>query len=798
MRSIILLIMIIFVLLFVAPSSGLMMPLSMKELTDNSDLVVIGTVIGAESVWVENNTSIQTRVIFQDETVLKGNVFFNNSITIITHGGSVGDVQLYVEDEPLFRINQTYGVFLISNPPDYFVFGKCQGLFVLCEENPTQFSGKDQINCISKEEFSEVVQAALNGEDPELIKTNDFLIPQNRMALAAQTGGPHIDSITPDNANAGTGEIIRISGSGFGQKLSRDSYADVWFYFTHDSNYLYPIWASGFCYGDPNWKGDNPNAIVSWSDTEIKTKLPVGYAFDGLMIWYESASSGPVRVLTEEGIYSNYVPITVGFSYVGAKWPGSNPKCIYYINSQSSDFRLAIINAAETWNRVSGKNFEFLFFGNTNSNIIEYNGKNEIIWGNTQSPYSLAEAYVWTNSGGPRGDIIEADIVYNKYAQWSPNPGPSEYDIQTTALHELGHWLKLLDLYGDIPGYPSDETEIMYGFSFIGAIKHTLGSDDIEGIRYIYPGVTPSPTITTLPTTTVTPTPSPTTIYPTPTPTSSPILVNFTASHTSGTAPLTVKFQDTSQGDPMGWMWDINGDGFKDYSERNCEHTYTSPGDYTVTLSVTRYSELFTVTRTNYIHVIPTTPTTIPSPSPTVTMTTIPTTSPPSGGMTVNLHSGWNLISTPKTLADGHRTAGEVFSGINTDGHSIYRYNAQSQSWIQVNSNNDIQPLQGLWIYSKAPGQVSFIFKNDQTPSPGILMSPGWNSIGFTRTTPVSAREALLPVQYAWTQLFGFNAESQAYESSIINGGTGSHSDTNLIYPGKGYWIFMNGQGTLT
>jgi PKD repeat protein len=248
----------------------------------------------------------------------------------------------------------------------------------------------------------------------------------------------------------------------------------------------------------------------------------------------------------------------------------------------------------------------------------------------------------------------------------------------------------------------------------------------------------------------------------------------------------------------MGWMWDINGDGFKDFSDRTCEHTYTSAGDYTVTLSVTRYSELFTVTRTNYIHVQPAPQTTSPTPTPTVTLTTVPTTSPPPGSMTVNLHSGWNFVSTPKTLADGHRTVSEVFAGINTDGHSIFSYNAQSQSWIQVNSNNDIPPLQGLWVYSAAPGQVILVFRNDETVPPARLLSQGWNAVGFSRTDPASAREILLPVQNYWTQLFGFNAATQGYETSIINGGTGSHSDTNLLYPGKGYWIFMNGQGIMT
>lgn len=284
-----------------------------------------------------------------------------------------------------------------------------------------------------------------------------------------------------------------------------------------------------------------------------------------------------------------------------------------------------------------------------------------------------------------------------------------------------------------------------------------------------------SPSITP---TTPTLTPTPTTITPTPTQTNPTTLTaDFSASQTSGAAPLTVRFQDASQGNPTGWMWDINGDGFRDYSDRSIEHVYTSPGYYSVTFSITRNQELVTITRPNYIHVL----------GENLTPDT----------MTLDLQTGWNLLSTPKTLAEGHRTRSEVFSGINTAGHSTFGYNAQTQSWTQLNSNDEIQPVRGIWIYSATPAQVSLTFSDNPISSTNEL-SPGWNSIGFSKVDPVSAKDALLPVQNAWAQVLGFNAASQFYETSIINGGSGTHSDSNLVYPGKGYWVFMNSQGTLS
>ncbi|MDD2260237.1 MAG: PKD domain-containing protein, partial [Acholeplasmataceae bacterium] len=58
----------------------------------------------------------------------------------------------------------------------------------------------------------------------------------------------------------------------------------------------------------------------------------------------------------------------------------------------------------------------------------------------------------------------------------------------------------------------------------------------------------------------------------------------FTANVTSGPAPLTVAFTDTSTGGPTSWAWDF-GDG-ANATDRNTTHTYTTPGTYTANLTV--------------------------------------------------------------------------------------------------------------------------------------------------------------------------------------------------------------------
>ena len=101
------------------------------------------------------------------------------------------------------------------------------------------------------------------------------------------------------------------------------------------------------------------------------------------------------------------------------------------------------------------------------------------------------------------------------------------------------------------------------------------------------PTPTPAPTPTSTPTPTPTPTSTPTpTPPPTPTPTPSPVapVASFTGAPTSGSAPLTVSFTDTSSGGPTSWSWDF-GDGTSSTAQ-NPSKTYAALGSYTVSLTV--------------------------------------------------------------------------------------------------------------------------------------------------------------------------------------------------------------------
>jgi PKD repeat protein len=76
---------------------------------------------------------------------------------------------------------------------------------------------------------------------------------------------------------------------------------------------------------------------------------------------------------------------------------------------------------------------------------------------------------------------------------------------------------------------------------------------------------------------------------------------SFTASPTTGTAPVATTFIDRSTGVPTAWIWDF-GDGSTSTVARPT-HTYTTQGVYTVTLTVTNAQGTASSTQTDLVNV---------------------------------------------------------------------------------------------------------------------------------------------------------------------------------------------------
>jgi hypothetical protein len=163
----------------------------------------------------------------------------------------------------------------------------------------------------------------------------------------------------------------------------------------------------------------------------------------------------------------------------------------------------------------------------------------------------------------------------------------------------------------------------------------------------------------------------------------------------------------------------------------------------------------------------------------------------------ISLKAGWNFVSTPKILATGYNT-GAIFSNVNMGGHSAFMWDGSQTPprWVTVQATTPIQPLYGIWVYSVSDTEVPLNF---DTTNPMYIpaarsLPEGWSTVGFTGLYETSARNTYLSVQPNWVNSMGFNAVTQSYEPAIFNGDS---SESTILYPTRGYWLYMRSPGNL-
>ncbi len=246
-----------------------------------------------------------------------------------------------------------------------------------------------------------------------------------------------------------------------------------------------------------------------------------------------------------------------------------------------------------------------------------------------------------------------------------------------------------------------------------------------------------------------------------------PVRADFDGTPRNGDVPLSVSFTDLSTGNPTMWAWDF-GDGSTDMVA-NPVHTYTVSGTYTVTLTASSRYGSDTISKSEFISVNTPYDDEIP------------------------ISGGWNFISVPKKLAPGYDTA-SVFKVVDSGGHSMFQYDTGKHLWHVLDPSSPIKPLEGFWIYSQGTSKVPIRYDNNpvQTP-PTAYLKKGWNGIGFTGKTPIEAKFTLLSVQDKWVNCAGYNAQLQQYDPMIIKGS----NDVTLMYPFRGYWLYMTADGIL-
>jgi PKD repeat protein len=80
-------------------------------------------------------------------------------------------------------------------------------------------------------------------------------------------------------------------------------------------------------------------------------------------------------------------------------------------------------------------------------------------------------------------------------------------------------------------------------------------------------------------------------------------IADFSATPTTGTTPITIRFTDASTNSPSSWNWSFGDGSLVNASVQHPVHTYSSAGTYTVSLNATNAGGSNTKTVTDYITV---------------------------------------------------------------------------------------------------------------------------------------------------------------------------------------------------
>lgn len=169
------------------------------------------------------------------------------------------------------------------------------------------------------------------------------------------------------------------------------------------------------------------------------------------------------------------------FMFGGIKWADTMTYQVNPLNSELTEEEVigTLKASLKTWdNAITG---DFELFGDPIRTELGYNsgdGINRVTWDDL-NPGIIAMCSFWFNTRTK--EIVESDVVFNTYYDWSTTGGSGKMDLQNIATHEFGH-NGLNDLY-----MPPSQALTMYGYSgFEETDKQTLGTGDISGIQALY------------------------------------------------------------------------------------------------------------------------------------------------------------------------------------------------------------------------------------------------------------------------------------------------------------------------
>lgn len=428
---------------------------SNEEKAQNSTHIVEGKVVSQISFWNAEHSMIYTANTLKIFKIFKGSIA-EDEIEIMTIGGTVGSDNVTASDLLELSKGEVGAFFCFPNSMNlkspvsgkvlYDVYASAQGFVKYNTDENKAADPLQNYGSITNELYP--LLTTLSGR-PLVHKISDLEIGKSKQHLYRPNA--FLGSFSPRTVHGGAtsdpaNNLLIISGSGFGTPTGSASIRFADGNYDPASGIKYEVLATS-------------DLIVSWTDTEVKIKVPsrAGSGYFSLVDATGAISGSPYTLNVFYSILSFNGSGTTKQSNL-ANVNGLGGYTMMYSSNMTAAAIATFNRSLNTWKEVSGLNVTD--GGTTGSSSATGDGKCVVFMDNAAngSPLSagvLAVCYSFNSYCLPSAtnDFRKTEFDVNIRSSYSTGtitfsygpcpPSTSTIDLEAVLLHELGHGLNL-------------------------------------------------------------------------------------------------------------------------------------------------------------------------------------------------------------------------------------------------------------------------------------------------------------------------------------------------------------------